>query len=258
MASKLDLMQNDLDNLIEKGYLLYKVLLLDTGFLSEEHNKKTDKKVKMPTFLVDYDNWYSEALVVVKQILPDRLNDFVRQYRDEKRKEINSSTYGVYDHLMGVNITLGSRVVADSKSAVQKMLNQLAILKAVKSKFESKLFDIQEILQSDIFDSELSAAKELTKKGFFRAGGAVAGVVLEKHLGHVCGVHDIKTKKNPTLADLYQLLKDNDVIDTPMWRNIQHLADLRNLCDHHKDREPTKEDVYELVEGVEKVIKKVW
>lgn len=136
---------------------------------------------------------------------------------------------------------------------------RLSILKSAEKRFESALFDIREILQADLFDSELGAARELAKNGFFRAGGAVAGVVLEKHLGHVCGQHGLTSKKShPTISDFYQLLKEKEVIDTPKWRFIQHLGDIRNLCDHGKDREPTKEDVLEMVEGVEKVIKTVF
>ena len=121
------------------------------------------------------------------------------------------------------------------------------------------MFDIQEVLQSDIFDSELGAAKELTKKGYIRGAGAIAGVVLEKHLGHICKVHDLKSrKKHPSISDFYQMLKENEIIDTPKWRFIQHLGDLRNLCDHPKERDPTKDDTLELIEGVQKVIKTVF
>jgi len=51
------------------------------------------------------------------------------------------------------------------------------------------------------------------------------------------------------------MLKNGSVIDTPMWRFIQHLGDIRNLCDHNKDRDPTKEEVEDLISGVQKVIK---
>ena len=136
---------------------------------------------------------------------------------------------------------------------------QVAILKSAEKRFESALFDINEVLQADLFDSELDAARSLAKNGFFRAGGAIAGVVLEKHLGHVCDQHRLKSRKShPSIADYYQLLKEAAVIDTPKWRFIQHLGDIRNLCDHGKEREPTKDDVLELVEGVEKVIKTVF
>lgn len=36
---------------------------------------------------------------------------------------------------------------------------------------------------------------------------------------------------------------------------IQHLGDIRNLCDHNKDREPTKEEVEELINGIDQIIK---
>ena len=42
------------------------------------------------------------------------------------------------------------------------------------------------------------------------------------------------------------------------WKNIQYLGDLRNLCDHSKDREPTNDDVEELINGTSKIIKTVF
>ena len=32
-------------------------------------------------------------------------------------------------------------------------------------------------------------------------------------------------------------------------------GDIRNLCDHHKDREPTQQEVEDLIKGVEKITK---
>ncbi len=84
----------------------------------------------------------------------------------------------------------------------------------------------------------------------------MAGVVLEGHLTQVCSNHNITIKKiNPTINDLNQLLKDNSIIETPTWRSIQHLGDLRNLCDHKKQTEPTKEEIEELIKGVDKLCK---
>ncbi|WP_265190622.1 hypothetical protein [Enterobacter kobei] len=139
------------------------------------------------------------------------------------------------------------------------METQSKIVSSAKERFKSVLFDIKDILQADIFDTELETAKELNKKGFIRAGGAVAGVILEKHLAHICALHSLKSRKShPTIAEYNQLLKDSDIIDTPSWRFIQHLTDLRNICDHSKEREPTKEDVIELISGIEKVTKTVF
>jgi hypothetical protein len=133
---------------------------------------------------------------------------------------------------------------------------QLAILKSVESRFESTLFDIRQLFQADLFDSELDAARELLKHNFVRGAGAISGVVLEKHLSQVATNHNITNrKKNPSISDFNNLLKNGGVLDTPSWRQIQRLGDIRNLCDHNKEREPSKEEVEELVDGVEKFTK---
>ncbi len=262
MSSKIESIKKEVRSLVARGNHLYLAMLDDVSGLPDEITTKLkENKIKLPNFTNDYDSWYSEALALIKQLLPDRLEDFKRQYKDEKRKEISFLTYGISDYLYGLRTTRGYQkdVVADKSAAIGKMQVQNSILVAVENRLDSSLFDIQEILQADLFDSELSAAQELAKKGFVRGAGAIAGVVLEKHLGHICDMHNLKSrKKYPSISDFYQLLKENDVIDTPKWRFIQHLGDLRNLCDHNKDREPTKEDVLELVEGVQKVIKTVF
>lgn len=262
MTSKIDAIKKELQDLIMRGNHLYLAMLDDVTGLPDKIKKQLkDNKIKLPQFKAEYDTWYSEALSLIKQLLPDRVEDFKRQYKDEKRKEITFLTYGISDYLLGLRTTRGymEEVVADKSAAVGKMEIQNSILKAVEKRLESSLFDIQEVLQADLFDSELEAAKELSEKGFMRGAGAIAGVVLEKHLGHVCETHSLKTrKKHPSISDFNQMLKDNEVIDTAKWRFIQHLGDIRNLCDHKKDREPTKDDIAELIEGVEKVIKTVF
>jgi hypothetical protein len=126
----------------------------------------------------------------------------------------------------------------------------------VKARFESSLFDIRQLVQADLFDSELEAADELVKQKFVRAAGALAGVVLERHLAQVCDNHGIKVrKKAPGIADFNNALKSAGVFDVPQWRFNQHLADIRNLCDHDKRVEPTAEQVRDLVAGVAKVTK---
>jgi hypothetical protein len=253
METNIQKFKEDLKKLIARGELLRYSMALDLGVV----DKKTEegiRKLNPPSFKAEYEQWYSLAMQVVKQILPDRFEDFKRQYRDEKRKSMDHLTYGVADYMIGLQTTRGGMVLTDAKSAFPKFDQQLNILKSAETRIESSLYDMVEILQAEFFDDELEAAKELNKKGFIRGAGAVAGVVLEKHLGHVCSKHGIKiTKKHPTINDYNQILKDANVIDTPTWRFIQHLGDLRNLCDHDKERDPKKEEVYDLIAGVSKI-----
>ena len=224
---------------------------------------KGDKKAAkahldaLPNFKSSYQSWYSECLALLKQMLPDRLADFVRLYEKPKgRKDIGFENYRIEDALQGLTVRQYGEVIADDKSAMPHLEQQIAILESLKSRFESSLYDIRQLVQADLLDSELDAARELLKHKFIRAAGAVAGVVLEKHLLEVCHNHGIRiSKKNPTISDLNDALKSNDVIDTSQWRFHQHLGDIRNLCDHNKQKEPTSDQVVDLIDGVSKVAK---
>lgn len=251
-------LKEDLKKLIKLGNYLLLSICFEFKCLDAEMMIEVSKS-KRADFKTEYEQWYSEAYQVVKQLLPDRLIDFNILYRNDKRKDINDLTYTISDYILGLAAKRNNEVVCDGRSAVSKFNMQLNILKAAKSRFSTSLFDIRQIVQADLFDSEIDSASELLKNNFFRGAGAVAGVVLEKHLKTVCMNHNITTKKkNPTIADLNDLLKASDVIDVARWRYIQHLGDLRNLCDHDKDREPLKEDVEELIKGIDKITKTVY
>jgi hypothetical protein len=269
MITNLDRYKSDLDKLISKGNKLHIAIQLDCfpkqmkKQIKDQFGEKADKILDdIPSFKEEYQVWYSEAQALIKQLLPDRLQDFIRYYEKPKgRKEISFESYRIEDYLQGLTVTRGypKDVVVGPDAAIPHFRQQLAILASVKERFESSLFNISELVQADLFDSELDAAKELSKKKFARAAGALAGVVLERHLSQVCENHNIRIrKKAPGISDLNGALKENNVIEIPDWRFIQHLADIRNLCDHNKDKEPSVEQVDDLIAGVMKVIKTIF
>jgi len=244
MISNLERYKKDLVALIAKGNKLHLAMQVECfpeqwKKAQKQLGKKSEDVLKdLPSFREDYQPWYSEAKMLIKQLLPERLSDFVRYYEKPKpRKEITYENYRIEDYLQGLTRTRGiyEEKVVGPDAAVPHFQQQLAILNSVKARFESSLFDIRQLVQADLFDSELDAAKELSKHKFTRAAGALAGVVLERHLAQVCDKHNIKiTKKAPGIADLNNALKEASVIEVPDWRFIQHLANIRNLCDHDK------------------------
>lgn len=219
-------------------------------------------KDTLPTFDRSYQSWYTEALALIKQLLPDRANDFVSQYeKPRSRKEITFANYHIEDCLQGLRVTrsFDQGLVVGPSAAIPRMEQQLAIVRAAKRRFDSSLFDIRQMVQADLFDTELDAAGSLLKNGYLRAAGVLAGVILEKHLQQVCSSHNITiSKRHPTIGDLGEALKQSSVIETPDWRFVQHLADIRNLCGHKRPDEPTQEQVKDLLNGVARIIKSVF
>ena len=263
MTTNLSRYKTDLEKLIKLGESMDLDLTfrhLEAEGELDEKSKKLAKAIK-DTFEREYQKWYTESHAVIRQLIPDRLAEFEHLYKGEgKRREVNASTYNIQDWLNGVRVGINTytseKHYNDFAVVTMRFKTQLGILKAVENRFESSLFDIKQLVQADLFDSELDTSRELAKHGFLRAAGAVAGVVLEKHLGQVVTNHSITTKKqHPTISDLNDLLKNAGVLDVPTWRGIQRLGDLRNLCDHNKQKEPTPDDVTELIDGVAKVSK---
>ena len=261
----IDDLKRDLDALLTDGQQLYHAMVYECH---PEEFKRTTEEAKggaatefieaLPSFEDEYQTWYSEAKLLIKQILPDRFADFTRHYEKPKsRKDITNENYTIEDYLQGLSVTRsGGATVVGRGAAISRYREQLSIVKSVRRRFRSSLFDIRQLAQADLFDSELDAASELAKNKFNRAAGVVAGVVLERHLKEMCANHNITLrKKAPQISDLNDALKKADVIDTPQWRSIQYLGDIRNLCAHDKHSEPTAEQVRELMAGVAKVAK---
>lgn len=210
-----------------------------------------------------YHRWYTEAVSVIEQIIPHRHGEFVALYEaDPRRKFLNVQTFAIQDWMLSIRATedyRGEKQFDDQSAVISRFQVQIEILRSAEARFDSSLLDIRRMVQADLLDSELAAATELRKHGFVRAGGVVAGVVLERHLKEVCESHNLKTrKKKPTISDFNDLLKKGTAIDTPMWRMIQRLGDLRNLAAHDDERDPTADEIDELIAGVAKVTKTVF
>ena len=270
MTEKTKKFERDLDRLIDKGDNLSNAINYECY---KEEFKRQARKVmdkdkmeifinNLPNFTSEYQSWYSEALALIKQVLHDRLDDFASYYEYPRvRKEITFENYRIRDYLQGISITrrFGDGVVVDGKAAVPVFAQQLNIVKAAKESLNSSLIELTSILQADLFDSEIDSARALAKSGFLRGAGAICGVVIEKHLKQACNTHGITIrKKNPTISDFNQALKDKNSISIPQWRFIQHLADIRNICDHDKGKEPEKNEIDDLIAGTDKVLKTIF
>jgi hypothetical protein len=218
------------------------------------------QRTKAEQFQYDYQRWYTKALRTVASLAPDRLDEFRSYYEiNPKRKLLGYGTYVIQDFLKGVKP--GSYQLQNFDTRAQTLLcffNQLTIFKAILDSIDSVLVNIETELYAELQDNEVEVSRGLAKVNL-RAAGALVGVVIEGHLQKVALSHGITiSKKNPTISDLNEPLKAGSVIDVPTWRKISYLADIRNLCSHKKDVEPTKAQVEELIQGAEWLTKNVF
>lgn len=267
MSMDVEKIKKEIDQLIDRGTdLLFAMQHECRGKEFEEKlaqalNNKDQAKTRiknLPGFIDNYQQWYSESYVFLKQVLPDRLADFVSHFeRPKNRKEISSTNYVISDYLKGTyrNNWEGEEI-AGPVHAIGEFRQQLNILKAARNRFDSSLFDIKQVAQADLYNSEIQAAKDLAKNKFLRAAGMICGVVLEKHLHQACQNHGVSIKKkSPSISDFNDALKNSGVIDTQQWRKIQWLADIRNLSGHNKERERSSDEIDELIRSTDRLLK---
>lgn len=132
---------------------------------------------------------------------------------------------------------------------------QVNILHAIIPTIPLKETNFKKLITADLLDSELSQAEHLYKNDYYRASGAIAGIVLERYLKTLCEVNQIEIGENDTIDPLATKIYKSEKIpefDIIRLKSIQHLASIRNKCDHPKD-EPKQHQVRELLDKVKKI-----
>jgi hypothetical protein len=212
-------------------------ILLDVSLIQvTPAKKKLSEKFKL-----EYQGWYSSCCALLE-----------RNYNKERTSEFKSGYENNIKTILSANY-----ITQDAEyEFIDSFKHQASILTALPLYLEHRLHDLELTVASILMDDELLEAEYLLKKGFIRAAGALAGVVLERHLKMLCDKNEPKLKypKNATISQLSDILKGNNLLDIPEWRKIQYLGDIRNKCDHDKKVEPKKEEVNELISKVKEMI----
>ena len=267
MSNNKEFTKFEINKLLQFGRFVYYNEALLKGKLDNPNAKVlndldgfSEFKKSFRTTKLSYQEWYSKSILTLKQLIPERLLEFQKLYIDEKRnaKEITYLTYTISDYLLGLVITKGwekEEVINPFNAFASKFDQQIGILSSCIEIVDYKLSDIEGFLQSELFENELNTAKVMLKQKQIRLSGALAGITLETHLKKVCQNHLINLrKKNPTISDYNEALKSNGIVDLTNWRLVQRLGDVRNLCVHANDRDPTLDEVDDLIRGCEKLI----
>jgi hypothetical protein len=139
------------------------------------------------------------------------------------------------------------RTGMESYYSVKKRLG--AIFLAAKEDFDGGyLASLKQLVQAEVFDSELEQAKELHASGYKLAAAVITGVVLETALRDLCDSYSIPHGKLDTMNA--QLAKFG-VYNKLQQKRITAIADIRNSAAHGKPEEFTDSDVENMIRDVE-------
>src|SRR5260370_6006271 len=136
--TNLDRLKEDLKKLIADGLTLQLRMSVDLYPGEHENDPRLAKEVleKLPAFNNSYQRWYSEALALIKVILPDRAKDFSEYYKLAKPpRELNHSTYTISDYLKGMSASFGGREIVVPRAAVTVLQQQEQIVKTADRTF---------------------------------------------------------------------------------------------------------------------------
>jgi hypothetical protein len=131
----------------------------------------------------------------------------------------------------------------------ETMLQLKAVFDAAREDFEGGyLNSVRNMVQAEVFSTELDQARELLKGGYISAAAVIAGVVLETTLRKLCDDEGIepaslnKMNADLTKAGTYNLL---------VQKRITALADIRNNAAHGHPEAFTRDDVEDMIAKVE-------
>jgi len=207
-------------------------------------------QVEVPAkFLQDYQHWYAGCLALVEVNMPAREAELTQLH--ERTNFSGAQRTGIMNYLRSDYISF------DSQVAISRCIQQIqVIVNSMPAYLEGRLHDIELAVAQTYIGDQLLEAEALLKAGYVRAAGAVAGVLLERHLKMLCDHHGppVKYPKTAGISKLNDLLKDAGVYDVAPWRKVQWMGDVRNSCDHANKAEPKKSDVADLISEVRKFV----
>jgi hypothetical protein len=202
---------------------------------------------KQRDVLRKYQRWYTVAHQLVKEYIPERVDEFSQYYSSDKE-----GTCGVIDYIKFEQPQWSGDKSGITDDFWRIFEVQRSILLSVPDIIEIKQMSLRNIISAEFIDREIDEADYLYRMGHPRAAGALAGVALEQQLKTLCDKYNLEYQKRDTTEPLAQRLYENDRIDITQLKNIQHLASIRDKCDHASDI--TSDEVRELIERLKKLI----
>jgi hypothetical protein len=127
-----------------------------------------------------------------------------------------------------------------------------SVFLAAKEDFEGGyLSSVRNLVQAEVFSTELEQASELLSAGYHVAAAVICGTVLETNLQGLCESRGLSMGKLDKMnADLAKAGQYNSLVQ----KRITALAGIRNSAAHGKTTEFSEKDVRSMIEDVGRLV----
>lgn len=135
---------------------------------------------------------------------------------------------------------------------VERLKRMEAVFLAIKEDYEGGyLRSSRNLIQAEVFDTELEQASELLQGGYYTAAAVIAGVVLETSMRDLCIKNEIEIGNlNRMNADLAK----KEAYSKLLQKRITALSDIRNSAAHGRTENFTEEDVKSMIAEVQRIV----
>lgn len=133
-----------------------------------------------------------------------------------------------------------------------KLSRLRAVFLAAKEDFEGGyLSSVRNLVQAEVFSTELEQARELLNSGYRLPSAVICGVVLETNIRNLCVLHGLPLGKLDKMnADLTKAGQYNTLVQ----KRITALAAIRNSAAHGNLGDFHDIDVKSMIEEVERLV----
>lgn len=131
----------------------------------------------------------------------------------------------------------------------------VGVLVALKSDIESGfLTNVRELVMAEVFTDFLDMAKHLLDVGYKDSAASLTGAVLEDGLRKMSQKNGVQVKGSDDIAALNTKLADKEIYNRLIQKQIQAWKAIRDSADHGKFSEYKKEDVWAMLQGVQRFL----
>jgi hypothetical protein len=237
---------------------MHRPVKLIQSLIKEIEDLKLDgpDRPELPQLTIKYEAWYTNALRMVQNLVPERLEDFVSAYKNSRSGPVGSSNYTIQDHLLGIKVNRSSRAEYDSTVLFRSLvLRQVGILSSLLKPKPVSVGAQEDGLQAESYNRALDQAQKLFEGGKSHPAGVLAANVLEIYLRWQWRKRNIKVEeKGFSMAEINDFLYKFRAYYHTTYIRVQGLIPIAEACLDPRKKTPSKREIGELISALRKVL----